>query len=199
MITSQARANAREAMSRVIRGSAGAAPKRTILPRVVVALLMLAAMLGIGSARNADAAEQVPFSATFATAGMGTLCGPLTFCLSVQGSGEATHLGRATISRSIVATNTLVPCLDVPGGTIRSFTDTLTLTAANGDTITMSGSGSSCANGIDVVSTGTYAATGGTGRFSGASGTMTLHIARFSPDPEITILTGTISSSGSLK
>ena len=71
-----------------------------------------------------------------------------------------------------------MPCPDVPNGTIRSFTDALTLTAANGDTITISGIGATCGNGMDVVGTGTYTVTGGTGRFSGASGTMTMDAGR---------------------
>jgi hypothetical protein len=166
--------------------------------RLIVSLLLMV-VLGLASVRDAAAAEQVPFSGTFTTSGTATPCGPLTFCLSVQGAGTAMHLGRTTITRSIVTRNTLVPCPDVAGGTIREFTDTLTLTAANGDALTMTGSGTSCANGIDVISSGTYAVTGGTGRFSGASGTMTLRIARFSPDPETTTLTGTISSPGSVK
>jgi hypothetical protein len=122
----------------------------------------------------------------------------LTACLSAHGSGTATHLGRTTFTRNIVSVNTLVPCADVSGGTLRQFTDTLTLTAANGDMLTTSGSGTSCANGVDVVSSGTYTVTSGTGRFSGASGTLTLGIVRFAPDPETTVLTGKISAPGSL-
>jgi hypothetical protein len=164
-----------------------------------VALLLLTVMVGLVAARPAQAADQVPFSATLTTTGLTVApCGPVTACLSVHGAGAATHLGRTTFTRRIVSRNSLVSCRAVSSGTIRHFTDTLTLTAANGDTITLSGSGTSCANGIDVVSSGSYTVTGGTGRFSGASGTLTLSIARIAPDPEITALTGTLASPGSV-
>ena len=42
------------------------------------------------------------------------------------------------------------------GASIRAFTEDLTLIAANGDTITMSGSGVVCGNGIDIIASGTY-------------------------------------------
>src|SRR5688500_14913368 len=118
--------------------------------RLVVSLLLLTVVLGLVSTRAASAAQQVPFAGRFTTTAVAaTPCGPLTFCLSAQGVGKATHLGRAGMTRSIVATNTLVPCSDVAGGTTRQFTDTMTLHAANGDSITLQGSGTSCANGID--------------------------------------------------
>lgn len=182
--------------SLLLGGGAG----KTWRLRLLVALLVPLVALGLASARPAQAADQVPFSGTFTTAGFTvTPCGPATFCLDPHGAGEATHLGRTTFTRFIVTTNTFAPCTDVPNGTIRQFTDTLTLTAANGATLTMSGSGTSCANGVDVVSTGNYSVTDGTGRFEGASGTVTLAISRFAPDPEITTLAGTISSPGSLR
>lgn len=166
----------------------------------LVRLLLLLGILIVATARPTQAADQVPFSGTFTTTGFTvTLCGPLTACISVHGSGEATHLGRTTFHRSIVSVNTLASCSDVPGGTIRQFTDTLMLTAANGATLTLTGSGTTCANGSDVVSSGSYAVTGGTRRFSDANGALKLSISRFAPDPEITVLTGTISSPGSAK
>jgi hypothetical protein len=193
-------AGSRSLMPANFTGSASSVARPATLLRLIIPLALLIVGLSVGSARQAHAAELVPFRATFVTIG-GTVvpCGLQTICLSAHASGQATHLGRTVMNRSITSFNTLVPCSDVPGGTIRQFTDTLTLTAANGDTITMAGSGTSCANGIDVTSSGTYTVTGGTGRFVSASGTMNLSIARFSPDPEITTLTGTIASPGSLK
>lgn len=183
-----------------MNGGSSTARRSSRLHWLVGSLVLLASIFGLVAARPALAADQVPFSATLTTTRLTVApCGPLTACLSVTGSGEATHLGRTTFTRIIVSRNSLVPCPDVPSGTIRQFTDTLTMTAANGDTITLSGSGTSCANGIDVVSVGTYTVTSGTGRFSGASGTLALQIARFAPDVEITALTGTISSLGSVK
>jgi hypothetical protein len=198
MNTSQSRTREREVGWSILAGGV-TVPRRSRLLRVLIAGLLLMAMVSLVPAGAVQAAKQVPFSGTFVTSGVGTLCGPLTFCFSVTGSGEATHLGRSAISRSIVSRNTLVPCSDVASGTIREFTDTLTLTAANGNQIMLTGSGTSCANGIDVVSSGSYSVAGGTGRLSGASGTLTLNIARFSPDPELTMLTGTIASPGSAK
>lgn len=176
----------------------GATQTTPRLLRLVVLLFMLAAILGLGAARQADAAEQVPFTGTFTTSGVATPCGPMTLCISVRGSGEATHLGRTQMTKSVVLHLTFEPC---PGGTVNHYTVEQTLTAANGDTLTMSGSGTSCSGPGGLVATGTFSVTDGTGRFSGASGTITEHVVRVGPPPapETVTLSGTISSPGSLK
>jgi hypothetical protein len=160
-------------------------------------VLLLAVVLGAVSVRGVDAAEQVPFSGTFTTTSVGAPCAPLTVCVTATGSGQATHLGRTAITKRVVLHITSEPC---PGGTLASYTVEQTLTAANGDTLTMSGSGTSCAGPGGIVATGTFTVTGGTGRFSGASGTITESVARVGPPPapETVTIVGTIASPGSV-
>jgi hypothetical protein len=167
--------------------------RKFMLLRLLVPLL-LAGMIGMPTAQPVDAREQVPFIAAFWTAGVGSLCGPLTVCVSVDGSGIATHLGRASITKSVVVHITAMPC---PGGTTRSYTAEATLTAADGSTLTMSGSGTICAGPAGIEATGSYSVTGGTGRFSGASGTVDELVRSTPTAPETTRYLGTISSAGS--
>ena len=76
-----------------------------------------------------------------------------------------------------------------------------TITAANGDTITLAGTGTSCPTSpttADVTDTATV--TGGTGRFAGASGTITVRatVDRAAPSASVTYV-GTLSTPGSIK
>jgi len=82
-----------------------------------------------------------------------------------------------------------------------------TLIGANGDTITVSLSGTECPTsvfGLDVLS-GTYIVAGGTGRFAGASGGGTLlgisqvDTSCFCRATTTLTFTGRVSSAGSLK
>ena len=138
-------------------------------PRSRWRLLPLVAILALGlvatGANAASAAEPtVPFKASVS----GTLSptSPTTFALA--GTGSASHLGNLkSYAANVVITSGTVGVTDV--------TDTLTetLTAANGDTLTLF-----CTQ-TATLSSGVYHGTdrwtviGGTGRFSGATGSGT--------------------------
>ncbi len=150
--------------------------------------------LGLLLPGRAQAASLVPFGGTISEQFHVMLC---TGCrvVYITGAGELQHLGVTTeISTVIVST---IPLLD------GCFPETraTTLTAANGDQIYISGSGQSCPNN---TSTDQWQITGGTGRFTGASGFGTESGARtflsFAPPSGVATLTysGWVSSPGSL-
>jgi hypothetical protein len=163
--------------------------------RLSLSILLMMAMLGLLSVRSARAADQVPFHGTFITVATVSQCPPATMCVELSGPGEATHLGRAEILKHSASTRTSELC---PGGAVNTYTADLTLFAANGDTITMSGNGTVCQGPNHVEASGTYSVTGGTGRFDGAGGTITERFERVGDLVYVT-LTGAISSTGSSK
>jgi len=126
---------------------------KTIIYLQMTALLLSAALAGPGAAE-----KLVPFKGT--SSGVVTAVGfdPVAGIAytHLEGQGQATHLGRFTVSADVavdVATG-------IPLGT-------WTLTAANGDTLFLAMTGS----GIDPThGFGAFTATGGTGRFQGATG-----------------------------
>ena len=81
----------------------------------------------------------------------------------LEGEGTASHLGRFTV----VADFTL---------NVTTFTATgrVTLTAANGDVLTGTSTGRAVVGGGIAAVTETVTITGGTGRFAGATGTLTI-------------------------
>ncbi len=113
----------------------------------------------------------VPFKATLATQeklGVMSTC-PSFFGGTTTGSGHASHLGALTgFSTDCVAPST--------SGTFTFTKGELTLTAANGDELHASYSGTLSPTATPPIYSiaGTYTLTGGTGRFSGANGTGTL-------------------------
>jgi hypothetical protein len=159
----------------------------------VLQLCAVAALTMVPTTARADA-EAVPFAGTFEGSSTATPCAPLTICLEGSLEGVARHLGRTTMTKSAVVQFTFTPC---PGGTGSTFSETITLTGANGDTLEMSGTGEACAGG--GVSTGSAAltVTGGTGRFANASGSLS---ETFTHDLvtglETLVLRGTISAPG---
>ncbi|HZI79536.1 MAG TPA: hypothetical protein VFD69_08485 [Vicinamibacterales bacterium] len=84
--------------------------------------------------------------------------------VNVSATGQATHLGRFTIE---------IP--HVVNFATSSATGTMTLTAANGDTLTASFLGQAQVAGSLVTIVETATVTGGTGRFADASGSFTVH------------------------
>jgi hypothetical protein len=135
-------------------------------------LLILAALLGLAVLlpARASAATLVPFQATVDEHYTVTPCGPTTICIQAAGSGEATHLGQITEdSQVMVDTNPADSHDGCP-----PETRTTVLTAANGDTLTMSatGYGQGPCNGANTAQD-SYVVTGGTGRFAGATGSGT--------------------------
>ena len=134
---------------------------RVLSSAVVSAGLAVAAFAFAGAA---SAEHAVPFKGSFS--GTATISGAV---VSIAASGQATHLGRS--SQTLVAT--LTPG---PGPFCQTTVGTGVLTAANGDQIFVSASGTACVNpstGVIHIA-GTQTITGGTGRFQNASGTLTV-------------------------
>lgn len=123
------------------------------------------ASLSIGSEANATGAgvlsddQEVPFKGRLE--GTATITGtPPFLSVSIEGTGNATHLGRFTVE---------IP--HVVNAANRTSTGTYEFTAANGDTLTagFTGQATLTAPGVlSIVETATI--TGGTGRFADAAG-----------------------------
>jgi hypothetical protein len=139
--------------------------KRVLRPVVILSTAMLLASPG-----QAVAGTVVPFRATYHEQVAFSPCGASLVCVDARGVGLATHLGKGTDVNSAGTVDfSTSPC-----ATIQS--PLASLIGANGDTVTVSLSGTGCPTsvfGLDVL-TGTYTVTGGTGRFAGASGGGTL-------------------------
>ncbi len=124
------------------------------------AVAILGSVLVFSLAGPAGAGEQVPFKGRLDGTVTVTPIAPPIASVFIEGTGNATHLGRFTVD---------VP--HVVNQAIRVGSGTYEFTAANGDTLTadFSGTGRLLAPGIlSTVETATI--TGGTGRFAGATG-----------------------------
>jgi hypothetical protein len=109
----------------------------------------------------ASADDQVPLRAAY-TSNM-TFTSQTT--MTLVGEGHATQLGHATNAGSVAVVGA-APC---DGGFIAVNDDTLT--AANGDSISIEITETVCPVGPGIYSgTGTFVVLGGTGRFAGATG-----------------------------
>jgi hypothetical protein len=161
----------------------------------MLALGLLAATAASDGAANA--ASQTPFFSRLTGVVSGTGCAPLTICISGTLEGTATHLGRAVLTKSATIHITFTPCDD--GGRLSTYTEEATLTAANGDTLTLSGEGTACAANGRAISSGALTVTGGTGRFAGATGSLAESIDHnLITEAETEELSGTVSSPGSI-
>jgi hypothetical protein len=152
--------------------------------RTTLTTLIAVTVAALGAAA-AVAGNDVPFKGTdtFASA---LVTPPGTIVRTVdQGGGIATHLGRFTM----VASETV----DFGTGTVTD--GRYTLTAANGDTVTGTYGGQILPGLTGYLVSGPV--TGGTGRFAGATGTITFH-GTFDPltFTGSDVLTGTISAPG---
>lgn len=132
--------------------------KAIMIAALVLALGVLAPATALGKAGGTDRPIQGNGSGT-TVVDLGTLA------FVTDGTGTVSHLGQTTVHIDGVLTPTGPSTFTVAGP--------LTLTAANGDQLfgDFSGSGTNVASG---GSTGTTATTitGGTGRFTGASGSV---------------------------
>jgi hypothetical protein len=137
---------------------------------IISAVAALCAML-VALPQQAAAANLVPFRATVAETFTAGPCPPMpSLCVTSTGSGQATHLGNVR-----EATVTVLDLASKPGPGCatdgHAETRATTLFAANGDQITLVGTGYSCPTGpTTLTAVDSYVVTGGTGRFSGASG-----------------------------
>jgi hypothetical protein len=101
-----------------------------------------------------------PFRASFTTEFSSTAAFPLVH-VTVTGEGQALHMGRTEAS----TTNQVVNLITGAG------TATYTLTAANGDTLVVDMTVSTqFPSPTQITFAGSFSVTGGTGRFTGATG-----------------------------
>jgi len=162
------------------------------ISRAVVALL--AVLISVPG--QASAASLVPFQATVAESFTAAPCTPVpSLCVSAVGTGNATHLGRIRESASVVINLASSP---VPGCTAE--TRETILSAVNGDQLMLHATGQGCVTGpTTVAAVDSYVVSGGTGRFSRASGSGTIKatVDQASGTAGITF-NGVLSTPGSL-
>jgi len=162
-------------------------------PALAVAMALTGAVM---SPAAAVADSLVPFQATVSETFTAAPCGGWDRCITAVGVGEATHLGAITEKATVVVDANPA---DAQNG-CSPETRTTTLTAANGDTVTMSGTGWSCAATSDAHDS--FTITGGTGRYQGAGGSGSESNVHTFTGPGVGVATvtydGTISSVGSL-
>lgn len=170
--------------------------------RIEVAALALAvvALVGVSALLlrplRAAAASLVPFHASVSETFTAAPCGVMSRCITAVGHGQAEHLGEVSEHATIVVDTNPA---HLQNGCAPE-TRTTTLTAANGDVITLYGAGLSCAATSDAHDN--YVITGGTGRFQGASGSGDETNVHTFTGPGVGVAavsySGTISSVGSL-
>ena len=128
-----------------------------------LALALTVACLSGAPAFGAANGTDRPFTGSGSGTGVIGLVGGVPAGSTIDGTENASHLGLATFHTVNVFT----------GPTTTNTT--ATLVAANGDTVTESGTSTSVlVNPTTFAFTAVYTTTGGTGRFAGASGSQTL-------------------------
>jgi hypothetical protein len=126
---------------------------------VALATVIALGTIGVG-AYSAYAKNTVPFKASISGTASATSTG-----FDLTGTGNAAHLGNSTYDGTVTTSNAGNGCISAPA--------VETLTAANGDSLFLT-----CTDLVVCPTTnpgelgghGTWTVTGGTGRFSGASG-----------------------------
>ncbi len=157
--------------------------------------VVLTALALLPLAHPAMAEDQVPFKGVeVGAATAGGFDFPFATTLDTS-EGEATHLGHFT--------KTGIVLINVLSATV---TETLTLTADNGDLLFLTGTGDAVPPSIPQVTVLELTVTGGTGRFEGATGNWT-QVSHFAfpfgdghtVDPYVAEIEGTISTPGANK
>jgi hypothetical protein len=172
--------------------------RKRILLLAIVPVLAVAVTLSVLLLRpsHAAASSLVPFHASVSETYTAAKCGQWSLCITAVGTGQATHLGEVTEHATVVVD---INPADAQNGCAPE-TRTTTFTTANGDTLTMHGTGFSCAATSDAHDD--YSITGGTGRYQGASGSGNEYNVHTFTGPGVGVATvtyeGTISSVGSL-
>lgn len=169
---------------------------------LMASLPALAVVLALGvlflRPSHASAATLVPFSATVSVTYTAGPCGQLLICIHATGTGQATHLGAVTEDTNVVID---INPADQQNGCAPETMST-TLTAANGDMITMTGNGLTQCSPTSNEASDNYTITGGTGRFQGASGSGSESNTHTLTGPGVGVASvtysGDISSVGSL-
>ena len=141
--------------------------KRMFLLALIPVLVVMAgaAALFLRPTR-AVAASLVPFHATVSETFTAGPCGPALVCIHAIGTGYATHLGAVTEDAHVTID---VNPAHAQNGCAPETRNT-SLTAANGDSITMTGTGLTRCSPTSPDANDNYTITGGSGRFAGASG-----------------------------
>ena len=137
------------------------------------------------------ATKPQPFKAKYA--GTVSSSQPMTPPFFVTGSGAATVFGDSTNSGVINVTGPAPRCGSTPGFSVQN--DEILTSSDDGDQITMTIADQSCQLSPGVFQgLGSYVITGGTGRFSGASGSGSFQgIGDFNTNTFSYVMTGTIS------
>ena len=136
--------------------------KKLSVPMVVA--LLFAILLAGTTLAAASARKPLPLKGSIEARETYKVSGPTMF-VTATGSGEATHLGRYTVTYEVQ--------VDLPSGTGTGLS--AQYVAANGDSLFAEGSGQATPTeepSVFVVIE-TYTITGGTGRFAGATGSFT--------------------------
>ena len=129
----------------------------------IVALLLAILLMGTTLAA-ASARKPLPLKGSIEAVETYQINGPTMF-VTATGSGEATHLGRYTVTYEVQ--------VDLPTGTGTDLS--AQYVAANGDSLFAEGSGQATPTDDPTVFivVETYTVTGGTGRFEDATGSFT--------------------------
>ena len=133
--------------------------RRNSIVRLSLALLAVLALAGPAAAERQG--KQVPFRGRLEGIATATPLAPQFVAVNVEGSGNATQLGRFDVSISLVA-----------NATDGTAVGTYEFTAANGDTLTADFTERFTPTDVPGVFSDVITATitGGTGRFAGATG-----------------------------
>lgn len=155
--------------------------------RAIALAIAMAVALSFSVAGSAAAKDQVPFNGSLAGTVTVTPIDPPIASVFIEGTGNATHLGRFTVE---------IP--HVVNQAIRVGSGSYVFTAANGDTLTADFTGQATLLAPGVLSTSEIGTiTGGTGRFEGATGSFVAERTFFVATGMTTgSFAGTISSPG---
>ena len=137
---------------------------KKILVSIVIALLLITVLMSTTLAAPARGERELLLKGSIEAAESYAVNFPI-MSVTASGSGNASQLGRFTVSYAVE-----VNLVTIAGIGSAEFV------AANGDSIYATGTGQATETGtpgvFDIVEN--YTITGGTGRFAGASGTITL-------------------------
>jgi hypothetical protein len=157
-------------------------------PGMAAAMLLAVGAAGLGTTAHATD-PQVPFHASYS--GHAVFASDTT--VSFDGTGIATHLGLSVDHGDATITGPNNSCA---GGLANTHVETLT--AANGDTLTITAHNVACPIGsLQFRGTGTWVVTGGTGRFHDVTGSGTFNgRADFATQEFSFVMSGTIAAPG---
>jgi hypothetical protein len=165
------------------------------LARVVLIPLVSAAFLLPHTSTQAERGGGT-FQATITGQGILTTCGTNIYCISDQGTGRVSGLGAATMIAN--ETETLIDDASPCGFQVEG---TATFSGAGNNTLSVHFTLHTCGFGTDdgatLVKPGTFTVTGGTGRFTNATGSGSMYkIGILSGPNAVFQLRGTVSSPG---